>query len=108
MRRGGASDEGIAAVTPFSNNAGICSFPRFCENNEVESATDPERIRDALERAAVPTYPDLPTAVGFCMFVRRAAIADIGGTPAMVGEPTVTRSPAGQKKQKDAFLPPAA
>lgn len=78
MLRCAASDARIATVTPFSNNAEICSFPRFCENNEVDSATDPERIRDALERAAVPTYPDLPTGVGFCMFVRRAAIADIG------------------------------
>lgn len=78
LLRCAASDPRIATVTPFSNNAEICSFPRFCENNELEGDTDPELIRDALEHAAVPTYPDLPTGVGFCMLLRRAAIDDIG------------------------------
>jgi O-antigen biosynthesis protein len=78
MLRCAASDARIATVTPFSNNAEICSFPRFCENNVSENDNDPERIRDALARAAVPTYPDLPTGVGFCMLLRRAAIDDIG------------------------------
>ena len=78
LLRCAASDARIATVTPFSNNAEICSFPRFCENNRLDTDSDPERIRDALERAAVPTYPDLPTGVGFCMFVRRAALDDIG------------------------------
>jgi GT2 family glycosyltransferase len=32
----------------------------------------------ALERAAVPTYPDLPTGVGFCLYIRRALIDAIG------------------------------
>ena len=27
------SDPRIATATPFSNNAEICSFPRFCEDN---------------------------------------------------------------------------
>jgi GT2 family glycosyltransferase len=71
-----ASDPRIATVTPFSNNAEICSFPRFCEVNPVPD--DPDRIADALRRAAVPMYPDLPTGVGFCMFVRRAALDAIG------------------------------
>ena len=78
LLRCAASDARIATVTPFSNNAEICSFPRFCENNRLGTDSDPERIRDALERAAVPTYPDLPTGVGFCMFVRRAALDAIG------------------------------
>ena len=72
------SDPRIATVTPFSNNAEICSFPRFCENNPIDASVGPERIRAALGAAAVPTYPDLPTGVGFCMLVRRAAIDAIG------------------------------
>jgi O-antigen biosynthesis protein len=73
-----ASDARIATITPFSNNAEICSFPRFCQDNGGVAPDDAERIRKALEDAAVPTYPDLPTGVGFCMFVRRAAIDAIG------------------------------
>ena len=73
-----ASDARIATVTPFSNNAEICSFPRFCRDNAWHPGDDPERIRRALAAAAVPTYPDLPTGVGFCMLVRRAAIDAVG------------------------------
>ncbi len=73
-----ASDPSIATVTPFSNNAEICSFPRFCEDNPWPPGADPERVREALAASSVPTYPDLPTGVGFCMYVRRAAIDAIG------------------------------
>ncbi|HEX6136074.1 MAG TPA: glycosyltransferase [Casimicrobiaceae bacterium] len=73
-----ASDARIATVTPFSNNAEICSFPRFCEDNRWRVDADPEPIRSALARAAVPTYPDLPTGVGFCMYIRRAALDALG------------------------------
>ena len=73
-----ASDARIATITPFSNNAEICSFPRFCQDNGRVAPDEAERIRKSLESAAVPTYPDLPTGVGFCMFVRRAAIDAIG------------------------------
>ena len=72
------SDRRIATVTPFSNNAEICSFPRFCEDNAWAAQRDPEIVRAPLADAAVPTYPDLPTGVGFCMFIRRSAIDALG------------------------------
>jgi GT2 family glycosyltransferase len=71
-----ASDPRIASVTPFSNNAEICSLPEFCHANPVPA--DPERWAQAAVAAGPPEYPDLPTAVGFCMFMRRAAIDEIG------------------------------
>ncbi|MET0344969.1 MAG: glycosyltransferase family 2 protein, partial [Casimicrobiaceae bacterium] len=78
LRRCAGSDSRIGTITPFSNNAEICSFPRFCADNPWRLGDDPEPVRTALARAAVPTYPDLPTGVGFCMFVRRALIDAIG------------------------------
>jgi len=78
MLRCAASDPAIATITPFSNNAEICSFPRFCEDNDWPLDRDAAPISRALADAAVPTYPDLPTGVGFCMFVRRAAIDAVG------------------------------
>ena len=68
----------IRTITPFSNNAEICSLPRFCENNRWPASRDAEPMVRALERAAVPTYPDLPTGVGFCLYIRRALIDAIG------------------------------
>ena len=68
----------IGTATPFSNNAEICSFPRFCEDNVWRDDDDLETVREALVRAAVPTYPSLPTGVGFCFYIRRALIDAIG------------------------------
>jgi len=73
-----ASDAVIATVTPFSNNAEICSFPKFCEDNRWSLEADTSVVARALADAAVPTYPDLPTGVGFCMFIRRKAIDALG------------------------------
>jgi len=75
---GAAADPRIGTITPFSNNAEILSFPRFCEDNVWSPGADPAPIAAAIAAAAVPTYPDLPTGVGFCMYVRRALIDDVG------------------------------
>jgi len=71
-----ASDARIATATPWSNNAEICSFPEFCRAGPVPP--DLDAIADAARTAGAPEYPDLPTAVGFCMFLRRAAVEAIG------------------------------
>ncbi|HZQ60327.1 MAG TPA: glycosyltransferase [Casimicrobiaceae bacterium] len=85
LRRCAASNPSFGTITPFSNNAEICSFPRFCENNPWPEGADPEPVRAMLAHAAVPTYPDLPTGVGFCMYVRRALIEAIGAFDPVFG-----------------------
>lgn len=71
-----AADARIATATPFSNNAEICSWPDFCRAAPVPA--DADRIALACAQAGPPGYPDLPTAVGFCMLIRRAALAALG------------------------------
>ena len=73
-----ASDARIATVTPWSNNAEICSLPDFCRAAPVPSEEEAVRCARAVRETGAPTYPDLPTGVGFCMFVRRAALDAIG------------------------------
>jgi len=73
-----ATDPTIGTITPFSNNAEICSFPRFCEDNPWPAERDAEPVRAAIAAVAVPTYPDLPTGVGFCLFLRRAMLDEVG------------------------------
>ncbi|MFO1316083.1 MAG: glycosyltransferase [Burkholderiales bacterium] len=80
-----ATDPRTGTITPFSNNAEICSFPRFCEDNPWPAGADPEPVRAALAETAVPTYPDLPTGVGFCMYVRRALLDEVGGFDPVFG-----------------------
>lgn len=70
------SDPAIATATPWTNNGEIASMPRLCEANPVPP--DPERVAACIAAAGAPVYPELPTAVGFCMAVSRRAIERIG------------------------------
>lgn len=71
-----ASDGRIASVTPFSNNAEICSYPAFCKPNPLPADIDAVAAAFAEEANTPPI--DLPTGVGFCMWLRRAAIDAVG------------------------------
>jgi hypothetical protein len=62
LMRCAASDPSIGTITPFSNNAEILSYPRFCVNNAWPDDADPAPLARAFAKAAVPTYPDVPTA----------------------------------------------
>jgi len=76
MRSALDSDARVATVTPFSNNAEICSWPDLCRASPVPD--DAARIARAFAESGPPEYPELPTAVGFCMLIRRAALDSIG------------------------------
>lgn len=71
-----ASDPAIATATPWSNNAEITSFPDFCAANPVPE--DPDLLARAAAASKQEGYPELPTAVGFCMAISRRAIDRIG------------------------------
>lgn len=73
--RAALSDPRVATVTPFSNNAEICSWPAFCQSQPVPA--DAERVAAAFA-SHPPEWVDLPTAVGFCMLIRRATLDAIG------------------------------
>jgi len=64
-----------ASITPWSNNAEICSFPNFCVNNAV-----PEDLDDIARACATltPRYPELPTGVGYCMFMSQRSLRRLG------------------------------
>lgn len=70
-------DRTIGTVTPFSNNATICSFPDFTRAWPVPEAVERERIAKAF--GELPCEPiDLPTGVGFCMLISAACRLQIG------------------------------
>jgi len=71
------SDPAFGTATPFSNNAEICSLPEFCVANAWPTGADPEPMARALRAIAVPTYPRLPTGVGFCLYIRRELVDHI-------------------------------
>lgn len=78
IRRAAYGDSKVASVTPFSNNATICSYPRFCKDNSLPAGYDTARL-DALCAQTNPgAVVDVPTGVGFCMYIRRDCLAQVG------------------------------
>ncbi len=67
-----------ATVTPLSNNATICSYPETLNDNRNAL----EIPHAELDRIAAETnrgqHVEAPTGVGFCMFIRRTALREVG------------------------------
>jgi GT2 family glycosyltransferase len=71
-------DERIGTVTPFSNNATICSYPVFCANNALPEGESTASLDRLFAHANARESVDIPTAVGFCMFISRRLLDAIG------------------------------
>lgn len=70
------SDQRIASITPLTNNGEIASIPEFCAANPWPD--DPDRWAKACCESGPAQYPVVPTGVGFCLFMRRRCLDDIG------------------------------
>lgn len=73
-----ASDPRIATVTPFSNNGSICSYPWPESGSEVAVGPGVAAMDALFAEANAGLCLDLPTGVGFCLYIRRAAWAEVG------------------------------
>ncbi len=71
------SDPLIATATPWSNNGEIVSIPIFCQANPPPP--DPQAVAASIAGSGTPQYPQMPTAVGFCMAISQHALQQIGG-----------------------------
>ena len=71
-------DEKVASVTPFSNSAEICSFPNFCQNNDLPEGLTVAELDKIFSRYGDLTPCDIPTGVGFCMLMRQQCIKKFG------------------------------
>lgn len=72
------SADDVGTVTPFSNNATICSYPRLAESNELPPHETVVSLNKAFHAANAGQSVDLPTAIGFCMYIRRRCLDQIG------------------------------
>ena len=72
------SSPSIATVTPLSNNATICSLPEFLEDNLLPAGVSTDSMGDAVERVSLREYQRLPTGVGVCLYIKRAALDAAG------------------------------
>lgn len=73
------SRDNVATVTPLTNNGdGICSVPNFNKENEVPEDYTVQEFAELIEKHSLKLYPEIPTAVGFCMYIRKDALDKVG------------------------------
>ncbi|WP_456292391.1 glycosyltransferase family 2 protein [Pseudomonas sp. AK106] len=71
------SDTSIASVTPFTNNGELMSFPESRFSHPMPSALEQGRLDDLARFANSPAM-EIETGCGFCLYIKRAAINDVG------------------------------
>ena len=67
----------IGTVTPLSNNASIFSFPDMHSSSEYVDTDKFKEIVEACKHSHAKNV-EVPTAHGFCMFIKRSLINEIG------------------------------
>lgn len=72
-------DPQVATITPLSNNATICSYPCFNEDNHLSLEVSVDTMDGIAATANAGVSVETPTGVGFCMYMRRSVIDAIGG-----------------------------
>jgi len=65
-------------VTPLSNNATICSYPRFLQDNPFPLELDYAELDTLAAKVNAGIEVEAPTGVGFCMYIKRAALVELG------------------------------
>lgn len=78
LRRAAYSAPGIGTVTPFSNRATICSLPRTCFDNEMPLGASAEDLNGLCAQVNPGVVVDIPTAIGFAMYIRRETLNEVG------------------------------
>lgn len=72
------SEPNVATVTPLSNNATLVSVPNLLVRNELPDGYNIEKYSKLIDKVSKHEYPELPTAHGFCMYIRREALDKLG------------------------------
>jgi GT2 family glycosyltransferase len=68
----------IATVTPLTNNGTVCSVPIWLEYNDIPEGQNILSFAKLIEKVSLRKYPRIPTAVGFCMYIKRKVLDEVG------------------------------
>ncbi|PPD16068.1 MAG: hypothetical protein CTY25_03595 [Methylobacterium sp.] len=78
LRAAAYSAPRIATVTPLSNNAGVFSVPEMNASNHIPDEIGIAGMARVVQQTSLLSYPRVPTGNGFCLYVRRSCIEEIG------------------------------
>lgn len=68
----------VGSVTPLSNRATICSYPVINQDNDLPAELAWEALDRLCAEANDGRAVEIPTAVGFCAYLRRAMLREVG------------------------------
>ena len=72
------SESRVATVTPLSNNGEYTSFPKPNASNTLPTTEGICALDDIASAANGRAVIDLPSGVGFCLFITRACLNEVG------------------------------
>lgn len=78
LRLAAYRDPLTATVTPVSDNAGAFSVPVIGRKNERPEGLGRDDVGRLVAQNSAFVYPQTPTANGFCMYIKREALDDVG------------------------------
>jgi GT2 family glycosyltransferase/glycosyltransferase involved in cell wall biosynthesis len=78
LRLAAYSGRRVGTATAFSNNAGAFSVPAPGKENFIPLGYTLSQWARAINQAIPKTYPETPTGHGFCMYIRRDCLSDVG------------------------------
>lgn len=78
LRAAAYHEPAIATATPFSNEATLLSYPSREGGNAMPAGASLSRLAALAARAQRGKVIDIPVGVGFCLYIRRAALDRVG------------------------------
>jgi GT2 family glycosyltransferase len=78
LQRAVYSKPWVATATPLSNYVTINGIPKPFQHNSIPNGMDIDAFADFLEKISLRYYPEIPSGVGFCMYIKRSVLDDIG------------------------------
>jgi len=78
LKHAAYSRENVGTVTPLTNNGTICSIPEFAAANEIPPGYTVDEFAELVAKCSNRFYIELPTCVGFCVFIKRTLLERVG------------------------------
>ena len=72
------SSKNVATVTPLSNKATLTSVPVPFVRNEIPTGYTIQDMANLVEEVSSHEYRELPTGHGFCLYIKREILNEIG------------------------------
>lgn len=72
------SEKSVGTATPFSNDASIFSYPYHDKVNSIPSLKSVQNLMRYMKKTHQDMVIDVPTAHGFCMFIRHDCLSQTG------------------------------